>query len=45
MKKSNGCGWYTFADGYRCWYLGISAAEKRAEIRKHGAIISFIPTD
>lgn len=34
-------GWYTFADGYRCWFHGLSAQEKKTEIRKHGKIIRF----
>ena len=45
MAKNKTRGWYTFADGYEVWVNGYSAAEKRNEIRKHGAIIRFIPTN
>lgn len=38
------CGWYIFADGYRAWFHGLSANEKKNEIRIHGAIIKFTPT-
>ena len=38
-------GWYTFADGYRCWFHGLSAQEKKVEIRKHGKIIRFEQTN
>ena len=38
-------GWYTFADGYEMWVFGLSATEKRNEIRKHGKIVRFINTD
>ena len=31
---------YTFQDGYCCWQSGMSAAERRAEERKHGRLIS-----
>ena len=34
-------GWYTFADGYRVWFYGLSASEKKVEIRKHGKIVKF----
>lgn len=44
MAKSRTQGWYTFADGYQAWYHGLSAHEKAVEIRKHGKIIEFIPT-
>ena len=37
-------GWYTFADGTQSWFNGLSAREKATQIRKHGAIIEFIPT-
>lgn len=43
MKKSKTQGFYTFADGYYVWFRGLTAAEKKSEIRKHGAIIRFIP--
>ena len=45
MRKSKSRGWYVFADGYCCWYSGMSAAEKKVEIRKHGVIIDFQATD
>lgn len=38
-------GWYTYEDGFEHWVLGMSAAEKRNEIRKHGKIVRFINTD
>lgn len=44
MAKSTR-GWYTFADGHREWYSGMSAQERNVEIRKHGAIIKFEPTN
>ena len=34
---------YTFRDGYRCWQSAMSAAERRAEERKHGPLISKTP--
>ena len=37
-------GWYFFADGATIWFHGLSAREKKNEIRKHGAILKFIPT-
>ena len=43
MKTPKTQGWYYFADGYQCWYHGLSAAEKRNEERKHGKVISFKP--
>ena len=43
-KKNYTRGWYLFADGHYAWFNGLSAAEKRAEIRVHGAIIDFTPT-
>ena len=45
MARSKTRGWYTFADGYVCWFYGLSAAEKKVEIRTHGAIIKFVPTE
>ena len=38
-------GWYTFSDGYEVWFNGLSGTEKRNEIRKHGKIVKFIPTN
>lgn len=43
MKAPKSQGWYTFEDGTRFWTYGLSAQEKKVEIRKHGKIISFIP--
>ena len=37
-------GWYTFADGTKTWFAGLSAQEKKVEIRKHGKIVKFEPT-
>ena len=45
MAKSKTRGWYVFADGYTCWYYGLSASEKKMLIREHGQIIRFTPTD
>lgn len=42
MKKTT--GFYTFADGSTIWFFGLSAADKKREISKHGAIIKFVPT-
>lgn len=44
-NKSNNYGkgfWYEFADGTCGWVLGWSAAEKRREIRLHGALVKWI---
>lgn len=37
-------GWYLFADGAEIWFNGLNTREKKIEIRKHGAIIRFMPT-
>lgn len=37
-------GWYTFEDGYTAWFSGLSAWEKKQEIREHGKIVRFQPT-
>lgn len=37
-------GWYTFEDGTRFWIYGMSAHERKVEERKHGKIVSYIPT-
>ena len=42
MKK-NSQGWYTFSDGYRAWFYGLSAQELKVEARKHGRLVEFIP--
>ena len=36
-------GWYLFADGTESWFNGLSARERAAAIRQHGAIVRFIP--
>lgn len=41
MAKNRTQGWYTFADGHKEWFSGLSAQEKKIEIRKHGAIVKF----
>ena len=38
-------GWYIFEDGAEIWFYGLSAQEKANEIREHGKIIKFIPTN
>jgi hypothetical protein len=45
MAKVKSRGWYQFADGYRAWFAGLGASEKKREIAKHGAIIRFTATD
>jgi hypothetical protein len=45
MARSKTRGWYVFADGYTCWYHGLSGAEKKMAVREHGAIVRFTPTD
>ena len=44
LQKMKTRGWYLFADGAEIWFNGLSAREKKSEIRKHGAIIRFMPT-
>ena len=43
MAKNNTRGWYYFADVTEMWVNGMSGAEKRNNIGRHGAIIRFIP--
>lgn len=45
MAKIKTQGWYYFADGSYAWFYGLSAQERKVEIRKHGAIVRFEPTD
>ena len=45
MAKKKTQGFYYFEDGYNCWYHGMSASEKKWEIRKHGKIVKFVPTN
>ena len=40
-KKMKTRGWYTFADGYRAWFSGLSGTEKKWEIVRHGKIVKF----
>lgn len=44
-KLGRNGGWYVFADGHIAWFIGLSAAEKRAEIRQHGLVRFFTPDD
>ena len=44
-KMKNTRGAYLFADGTECWVNGLSARDKAAKIRQHGAIIKFTPTN
>lgn len=44
MKKTTQ-GWYTFADGYRVWFYGLSAQEKKVEVFHHGKVVKFEPTN
>jgi len=43
MVKSR--GWYYFEDGYYGWFSGLSAMEKKVEVRKHGKILKFEHTN
>lgn len=36
-------GWFTFADGYACWFSGLSAKELKQEEALHGKLISYNP--
>lgn len=45
MARVKTRGWYVFADGYTCWFSGLSAQEKKIEILHHGAIVKFTPTN
>ena len=42
MSKTR--GWYTFEDGHKIWFRGLSAQEKKREIIKHGRIVKFVRT-
>ena len=44
-KRNTREGWYTFEDGTAQWTRGFSAQERAREIREHGRIIHFEPTD
>lgn len=44
MARTKTQGWYLFEDGYRCWFHGLSAEEKKKEILRHGRIVRFEPT-
>jgi hypothetical protein len=43
MAKNKTAGYYFFEDGCQMWVGGMSATEKRNNIRIHGRIIRFIP--
>ena len=45
MAKNTTRGYYTFKDGYTGWYNALSAAERKREIRLHGAVVKFVPTN
>ena len=38
-------GWYIFADGYIAWFSGLTGMDKYHEIKVHGSIIQFRPTN
>lgn len=43
--KSNNYGrgfWFEYEDGYHGWVLGMSAAEMKHEMRKHGKLVRWI---
>lgn len=45
MSKANNYGkgfYFEFADGHHGWVLGMSAQEKRVEIRKHGKLVKWV---
>ena len=43
-KVPAGQGIYTYEDGFQHWVLGMSASERRIEVRKHGKVVKYIPT-
>ena len=45
MAKVKTRGWYTFADGYRAWFYGLGASDRKREEYKHGKIVKFVPTN
>ena len=45
MAKIKSRGFYLFEDGAYIWFAGLSAQEKKIEIRKHGAVVRFIPAN
>lgn len=45
MKTPKTQGFYYYADGFSHWVYGMSAAEKRYNIKMHGAIIKFVHTN
>lgn len=45
MARIKTQGWYVFADGYTCWFHGLSASERKMVVREHGAIVRFTPTN
>lgn len=44
MARIKNQGWYTYADGYRCWYRGLTATRRKCEERQHGKVVKFEPT-
>lgn len=44
MARGKTQGWYTFADGYRAWFAGLGASDRKREEYKHGKIIRFEAT-
>ncbi len=42
MKKNTNGYYFEFADGYHGWVLGMSAQEKKVEVRKHGKLIKWV---
>lgn len=45
MANIKSQGTYEFADGTKFWVHGLSAKEKKEEIKKHGQIVKFTPTN
>ena len=44
MAKSKTRGWYTFEDGYKAWFSGLSASERKYEEMAHGKVVRFQAT-
>lgn len=45
MTKNKTRGWYTFEDGCRIWFRGLSGTAKKIAIIEHGQIVDFEPTN
>ena len=46
MARKRFPGWYTFEDGYRCWYsFKLKGHELHCEVLRHGKLVRFEPTE